>query len=247
MPTELNTPLVLLSGLAADARIFTPQKIAFPQLNCPRWLTPKRSETINDYAGRLAETLDGGPCIIGGASFGGIVALHLAQYVDAKAVILIGSIKSPSQLPLYARCARPFRFLVPFIPIRLLQFLTRPLTFRVVRRYAPFTYGLACQFRDSDPTVFKWSLSRILDWKSAPIVPCPIYHLHGDRDWTLPLRITDPDTIVEGGGHVLSLTHPNDVNSYIRQVLSETWSWKPNTSSIFDRLKRLSFVPATST
>ena len=56
-PVDTNTPLVLLSGLAADARVFTPQKIAFPQMQCPRWLIPERSETINDYAGRLAETL----------------------------------------------------------------------------------------------------------------------------------------------------------------------------------------------
>jgi len=222
MQVDANTPLVLLSGLAADGRIFTPQKVAFPHLNCPPWLIPKRSEIMDDYAGRLAETLDAGPCIIGGASFGGIVALHLARHVDAKAVILIGSVKSPSQLPLYARCARPFRFLIPFIPIRLLQTLIRPLTIRAVQRHAPFAHGLACQFRDSDPTVFKWSLSRILDWRSAPIVPCPVYHLHGDRDWTLPLRFTDPDTIVECGGHVLSLTHPGEVNSYIRQVISET-------------------------
>ncbi len=171
---EPNAPLVLLSGLAADARIFAPQKISFPQLNCPRWLVPNRSESMDEYAKRLAASLDGEPCIIGGASFGGIIALHLAEYVDAKAVILIGSIKSPSQLPLYARFARKFRFLIPFIPIRFFQFLTRPLTFRVVRRYVPFAYGLACQFRDSDPTVFKWSLSRILDWKSTPTVRCPI-------------------------------------------------------------------------
>ena len=97
-------PLILLSGLAADARIFTPQKIVFTQLQCPGWLEPERAETIHGYAGRLAEALDEGPCIVGGASFGGIVALHLAEHVDAQAVILIGSIQSPSQLPLYGRC-----------------------------------------------------------------------------------------------------------------------------------------------
>lgn len=219
-PVDTNTPLVLLSGLAADARVFTPQKIAFPQMQCPRWVIPERSETINDYAARLAETIGERPCIIGGASFGGIVALHLAEHVDARAVILIGSIKSPSQLPVYARCARPFRFLIPFIPLRLLQLLARPIATRVVKRHAPFAYGLACQFRDSNPAVFKWSLRRILDWSATPTVSCPIFHLHGDRDWTLPLRYTDPDKIVKGGGHVISLTHAGEVNFYIKDVIS---------------------------
>ena len=162
MPFDTNTPLVLLSGLAADARIFTPQKVAFPQLHCPAWLPPHHQESIDDYAKRLAAKFDAGPCIIGGASFGGIVALHMAKHVDAQAVILIGSIKSPSQLPMYARCARPLRFLIPFIPIRLLQLFARPIATRVVKRHAPFAYGLACQFRDSNPAVFKWSLRRHL-------------------------------------------------------------------------------------
>ena len=83
---------------------------------------------------------------------------------------------------------------------------------------------VACQFLDSDPTVFKWSLSRILDWSIAPNVSCPVYHLHGDRDWTLPLRYTDPDKIVAGGGHLLLLTHPAEVNSYIRQIQSQVAS-----------------------
>jgi len=222
MPVDTNTPLVLLSGLAADGRIFTPQRAAFPQLHCPAWLPPHRQESIDEYAKRLAATLDAGPCIIGGASFGGIVALHLAKYVDAQAVILIGSIKSPSQLPMYARCARPFRFLIPILPIRLLQFLSWPMTAKRLKRFAPFAYGLACQFRDSDPRVFKWSLSRILDWSSTPVPSCPIYHLHGDRDWTLPLKYTAPDTVVAGGGHVISLTHPDEVNDYIRHVLGQT-------------------------
>lgn len=137
-------------------------------------------------------------------------------------MILIGSIKSPSQLPRYARCARPLRFLIPISPIRFLQFLTRPIATRAVKRFAPLAYGLACQFRESDPAVFKWSLRRILDWSISPKASCPIFHLHGERDWTLPLQYTDPDEIIAGGGHVLSLTHPKEVNNYLNKVLSET-------------------------
>jgi pimeloyl-ACP methyl ester carboxylesterase len=60
-----------------------------------------------------------------------------------------------------------------------------------------------------------------LDGSSTPIPACPIYHLHGDRDWTLPFRYTDPNKIVAGGGHVLSLTHPGEVNAFVKNVLSQ--------------------------
>ena len=222
MVTESSVPLVLLSGLAADSRIFVSQKLAFPQLRVPVWRRPSRDETLDAYAQRLAVDIGTAPCVIGGASFGGIVALHIAKYINPTAVILIGSIKSPSELPLYARFARPLRFLVPLVPIRVGQLLAWPLTLRCFDRLAPFTYGLACQLRDSDPCVFRWSLSRILDWSAAPVLHCPIFHIHGDRDWTLPIRYTEPDTVVAGGGHVLTVTHGSEVNAFIRGILAQT-------------------------
>ena len=54
----------------------------------------------------------------------------------------------------------------------------------------------------ADANVFKWSLSQLLNWKSQPEVSCPVLHLHGDRDFVLPVRYTKPDATVTGGGHV---------------------------------------------
>ncbi len=42
----------------------------------------------------------------------------------------------------------------------------------------------------------KWSLARILDWNVAPVLNCPVFHIHGGRDFVLPVRYACPDTIV---------------------------------------------------
>ncbi|EMI45229.1 alpha/beta fold hydrolase [Rhodopirellula sp. SWK7] len=222
MTNDKTLPLILLPGLAADANIFVPQKIAFPQLIVPPWPTPVSNETLDAYARRIAEDLRvHGPCVVGGASFGGMLALHVAQHLDARAVLLIGSIASPDELPLYGRMARPLKTLVGLLPIRMLQWLAAPLATTFFRRIAPFSWGLVQQFRGSDPAVFKWSLARILDWRHKPEFDCPVFHIHGDRDWTLPIRYTQPDTVVIGGGHVISLTHPSEVNAFIRDVIDQ--------------------------
>jgi pimeloyl-ACP methyl ester carboxylesterase len=44
-------------------------------------------------------------------------------------------------------------------------------------------------------------------------------HIHGKRDYVLPMRYTNPDHIVEGGGHILSLSHPRDVNAFITKAI----------------------------
>ncbi len=212
--------LVLLSGLAADASIFTPQKLAFPNLVIPSWPVPLPSDTLDTYGERLAKTLSSdATMIIGGASFGGIVALHLAKQLKPLAVLLIGSIQSPSELPRYARAARLLRHFVPLLPVRLLQWCIRPATSKLANRWLPHLSGLARQFRGSNPIVFKWSLQRILDWETAPVVTCPIFHIHGNRDGVLPIKYTKPGTVVAGGGHVISLTHPREVNEFIRDAL----------------------------
>lgn len=217
-----TTPLILFSGLAADASIFAPQKLAFPQLIVPRWSDPLFHDTLDSYCERLADELRPyGRAIIGGASFGGIIALHLARFVDPLAVLLIGSIRSPTELPRLARFARPLRPLIRFIPVRLLQLCCLPLGSKLARRIFPHLSGLARQFRGSNPTVFEWSLSRILDWRVTPLVTSPVFHLHGDRDFVLPSRYTNPDTIVAGGGHVISLTHPSEVNAFILSAMTK--------------------------
>lgn len=214
------TPLILFSGLAADSNVFVPQKIAFPQLIVPRWPKPLPSDTLASYCDRLADELrTNTPAIIGGACFGAIIALHLAERLDPLAVLLIGSVRSPSELSRLARVARPSTPLLRFVPVRLMQLCSAPFASKLARQLAPQLGGLATQFRGSDPTVFRWSLARILDWSSAPNINCPVFQIHGDRDFVIPMRYTYPDTVVAGGGHVISLTHASEVNAFIRSAM----------------------------
>ena len=217
-----STPLILFSGLAADANVFAPQRIAFPQLVVPKWPTPERGDTLDSYCGRLADDLrPHGNAIIGGASFGGIVALHVAQRLNPLAVLLIGSVRSPAELSRVARFARPLKPLTRLIPVRFLQLCCVPVASRFARRLIPHLCGLARQFRRSDPSVIKWSLARLLDWSSRPALECPVFHIHGDHDFVLPIRYTQPTAVVSGGGHVISLTHPSDVNEFIRSAMTQ--------------------------
>lgn len=66
------SPMILLSGMGADERIFAPQLREFEFLRVPAWLVPKRREPLTEYAERFAATIDPGrPVYIGGMSFGG--------------------------------------------------------------------------------------------------------------------------------------------------------------------------------
>ena len=218
MTDTAEPSLILFSGLAADESIFLRQKSEFPSLIVPDWITPLRNESLSEYCERFAQTLrPTGRCIIGGASFGGIVAMEIARYLDPLCVVLIGSVKGPAQLPSRVRVFRPMRGIVSLIPIRALQWMCGAV--EVASRWMPNVASIVRQFRKADPVLVRWSVRQVLSWQLAPEVECPVYHIHGDRDFVLPVSRTNPDTIVRSG-HVLTMTHPVEVNAFLRECLN---------------------------
>jgi hypothetical protein len=73
---DVDPPLILLPGMAADGRLFRFQRAILPCLCTPAWIEPFDREPLTDYAQRFARSITPhGRCFVGGASFGGIVAL----------------------------------------------------------------------------------------------------------------------------------------------------------------------------
>ena len=209
-------PLILIPGLSASREVYEPQLRQFSNAVVPDWPVPLRGETLRMYAERFADQLSSlRPCILGGMSFGGMLAQEMVPFLQPEALILIATIRGPDELPLYARIGRRFRSLLPYLPIRMVQAMTSVVELPGIRVMFPLRRVLALQFRESDPWLFRWSLEQILTWPESPAVNVPIWHIHGDRDPILPHHRTTPSRLVAGGGHVLTLTHATEVNQFI--------------------------------
>ncbi len=207
-------PLILLPGMMADHRLLADQQDSFPNLIVPPLPEHHPSDTIASYAEKIADTLRPiGPCVVGGVSFGGIVALELARHLDSPGCILISSIRSPRELPFRFRVLRPISFL-PQSAFNALTFgiagLVRPLMRRGVQRRSD--QMLASPF-------FSWATRATLCWKGCdPAIP--IGQIHGDADLTFPIELTQPDEAVTGAGHMLVATHSDIVNEFIQQFVA---------------------------
>lgn len=216
-----DASLVLIPGMGADARLFEDQRAAFPQLIVPRWIAPIRNEGLQAYAERFAREVDlPKHCVLGGASFGGFVALELARHVNPRAVILIGSLRGPHELPRHLRAVKPLSNCLGLVPFEILQ--------RVAQSSASFS-PLVEQYAATDPAFIRWACGAVLSWSTAPPTTAPIFQIHGQRDPILPASCTKPDEIVPGAGHVLSLTHPCEVNAFIRRVLNDVVTGRAGT------------------
>ena len=202
--TEFD-PLLLFPGLGADARMFAPLRSAIPQLVTPNWIEPERRESLVSYARRLADTIDPGrPCFIGGASFGGVIALEMSVALQARACFLIGSMRSPHGLPWRLKGLRPLASLTG-----LLRLTAWYLPSLASATFGPQARDVAQQLVDADAHFMRWAAGAILKWKPSPEVDdIRVFQIHGGRDRVLPARLAQPDRVISNAGHVLSVTHP---------------------------------------
>ena len=206
-------PLVLLPGLGADARMFSSIRNGLPQTVTPPWIRPDHRESVADYARRFAPIIDPGrPFFIGGASFGAVMALEVAALLpNARACFVIGSIRHDRSKPTRIRILKPITPLVGLLPA------LSPWIVRLIGHWlrAP-TRGVLIQLADTDARFLRWGAQAILNWKpSKDLDRVRTFQIHGDRDRVFPIRLTAPDRIVPGAGHLIAITHPKPVTEYL--------------------------------
>jgi pimeloyl-ACP methyl ester carboxylesterase len=212
-----DAPLILLPGMGADERMFRAQRAAFPALRVPGWIPPLRREPLAHYARRLAAAVDPGvPCFVGGASFGGMVALEMAPHLRALAVFLIGSMRGPAGLHPCLRATRPLAALTLALPFGLLGPLAAVTLSCSGRFLSRSACGLLRHVSRADGEFLRWGTWAALRWRPSPAaLRGTVYQIHGAHDRVLPARRAPADLILPEAGHLLSMTHGPAVNSFI--------------------------------
>lgn len=214
--------LVLFSGLAADSNVFIPQRNYFGQMvHVVPWLEPLPGEGLSEYSKRLVQDYGQLPnLVLAGASFGGLVAQYAALHVKARGLILIGSMRDPQDLPRLAKLVRHVHWLVDWLPVWLLKVLaSTALSIKIWPKAWNHLRAIVEQFADCNANVFKWSLRQLLSWSAPVSLSLPIFQIHGGRDIVLPLPKSFGGAVVQEAGHVLSLSHPREVNRFIEECL----------------------------
>ena len=217
------TRIVLLPGLGADARLFDAQRRAFPGLEVPAWLEPAARETLPAYARRMAASLSRAEegLVLGGVSFGGMVACEMARHVPAQAVVLISSGRGRAAL---TRTARVLARAAPRLPTSALV-AARPLWPLAAWALGASTRearALVREFvRRADLPFIQWGLGAIAGWTPPPALPGRIRAIHGRADRLIRARRVEAERLVPGAGHLLNVTHPDEVNAFLSAVVAD--------------------------
>jgi pimeloyl-ACP methyl ester carboxylesterase len=210
--------IVMLPGLGADARLLAPQAAAFPGLVVPPWIAPHKNEPLTAYAARLATTFSITPdTIIGGVSFGGMLSLEIAKIARPRAVILIASCRHPRAI---SSGVKRFATVGLKLPLPAAAARLAPLAVPALGPMGTAERKVILDMAASAPLAFmRWGGRAILEWEGCESLPCPVLHIHGRRDRVIPIKAVAPDIAIPGAGHIVNLTHVEEVNGHIRAFI----------------------------
>ena len=212
--------LYLFSGLGADARVF--QKLKFDNCNPVfiSWLPPLKREGLSHYAGRLLSQLTAPNPVLIGLSFGGLVAVEVAQQIATEKVILINSAQTRSELPPYFRALGKTK-LHRVLPAGLAKKpnLLKNWAFGVTS--AQTKTLLAQILHDTDPLFLRWAANALLNWKNDKPLSNGV-HIHGTADRLLPIRFVKADYEIEGGGHLMPLDRAEELSALLQKIIFES-------------------------
>lgn len=207
-----------ISGLGADKKAF--QRIKLPTGYEPvylDWIIPEKNESLTEYARRFSSLINDDSFILIGLSFGGMLACELARLRNPAKTIIISSIPTSDELPWYFKRAGTIG-LHKYVPIKLLGAATvlKNMFGTISKEDKALIYNYA---KFADPNLIRWSLHAILSWERHERLP-GVVHVHGSKDFMLPIRYTRPDYIVKDGGHLIVFNKADEVNKILNEVLA---------------------------
>jgi hypothetical protein len=77
-------------------------------------------------------------------------------------------------------------------------------------------------FKETDAHFMQWAIAAISYWEPFNLDGIRVFQIHGQKDRIIPVRAEQPDEIIPGGGHLINITHVQQVNAFIRKVLDKS-------------------------
>lgn len=217
-PQNSDMPVIyFFSGLGADYRAFEKLKLPGCRWEHINWISPEKSESMTQYTSRIKRQIIADDPIIIGLSFGGMVAVELAKQMPVKKLILISSAKIKRELAMGNSLFFKWKLykIIPGLCLRQPNFIADNLFGAVSGEDKKILGNI---LKDSNPQFFRRAMDNIVNWHNE-IIPPQLIHIHGTADKIIPYAAVKADYGIEGGGHLIVLTHADIISNIILDYL----------------------------
>lgn len=212
-------PVYFMPGLAASIAIF--ERIKLPESEFEmfflEWEIPNEKESLQGYAKRMSQKIAHENPVLIGVSFGGILVQEMAQFIAARKVIIISSVKSNLEFPrrmIVAKTTKAYR-LIPFGIVQNIESLAK-FSFgkKVNERLKLYEKFLSVR----DKRYLDWAIEQVILWDRT-VVDQNVIHIHGDADDVFPIKYIKDCMVVKGGTHVMILNKYRWLNTNLPLII----------------------------
>ncbi len=212
-------PVYFMPGLAASPAIFERIKLPEDQFEMIllEWQIPNENEALSSYARRIAEKVTLPRPVLVGVSFGGILVQEMAQFVDARKIIIISSVRCNEQFPRRMKVTKMLRAykLIPTDVVGKIERLAKLSQSQLVRERMKL-YEKFLSVRDD--RYFQWAIKNVILWDRTKIDP-KVVHIHGDADEVFPIKYIKDCHVVKGGTHIMILNKFRWLNEHLPKII----------------------------
>ena len=199
------TKCFLLPGMGANSAMYDALRgeVDF-EIDFLNWPTYRGEKSYEEVATRIIEEnhIESGD-IVGGSSLGGMVSIEVANIIQSKAIVLIGSAINASEIQTLLKLLSP---LASVTPMSLLQALC-----------GKHKHIVSQMFYESDPAFIRAMCLYLTSWRGNQGNLNKIYRLHGKKDHVIPNHSTHCE-VIDNSGHLLALTHPKETGLFLNKI-----------------------------
>lgn len=211
-----------MPGMAANCDIFENINLDKEKYNLfyIEWLEPEKNESLQNYCKRISLQITTENPILIGVSFGGIIVQEIAKIIAAEKVIIISSVKDPSEFPVRMQWAKKWK-LYRFFPtsyVTLIENVTKKLVsskkiHQRINMYQKYLSVRSVNYLD-------WAFKNIILWENINPIE-NVYHLHGTKDHIFPHKRIANAEFLDNGTHVMVLVNAKWISKKLLEILEK--------------------------
>lgn len=213
----------MMPGLGASSRIF--ERIQLPEdefeVVLLEWIEPLPSESLSQYAQRMAKNITAPHAVMLGVSFGGILVQEMAAFKPNAGVIIVSSVKTRDELPHRLRLISQFR-LYHLAPIHLVDKMFTLRKWPIPRSLKKRLDLYEIYMNQRSPNYLSWAIRQVVNWSRTEYDP-KVIHLHGELDAVFLYKNLKFCINVPGGTHVMILFKYHWFNKHLPHYLREAY------------------------
>jgi len=210
--------IYFIPGTGADGRLFEHIEIEQYDTVWLEYLVPEKQETFEHYIDRMAAEIDTSTAYsIVGVSLGGMIATELADRLNPEEVVVIAGAKRASELPNHYHLFR-------YLPLH------RVIGGRTMIWGTKLIQPIFEPMEDQQQEIFRSMISRksphfiksavrwMIHWERKEY-RADIYHIHGAKDHTLPIKNVEANYVIEEGGHMITYNQAEEISKILNEVI----------------------------